>query len=143
MYKSEKRNKMTNYVVAACVIFFVGCGLYQLLARRIGLSSNIISLVSMATLFKALSTGGKYLYQIVLNFQRKSCKGLSTSAIVSDFLGACCCLAQIQLDSYIAGYAFFLTYPDLNIAKFLLAFLTFTCEAVILSQIVYYSKKDQ
>ena len=31
-------------------------------------------------------------------------------------------------------------YPDLNIAKFLLAFLTLTLEAVILFQIWYYSR---
>ena len=33
-------------------------------------------------------------------------------------------------------------YPDLNIAKFLLAFLTFTLEAVIMFQIWYYSRRS-
>lgn len=96
----------------------------------------------MATVFKSSSTCLKYLYQIALNYKRKSCAGLSAPGITLDWIGAICCLTQIQLESKINGYGFFLVYPDLNIAKFLLAFITLTCEGVILYQIWYYSQKE-
>ena len=66
---------------------------------------------------------------------------MSTAAVICDMMGGFFALTQIQLDSYIAGAGFFIFWKDLNIAKFLLAFLTFSCQLFTLSQIFYYGHR--
>ena len=95
IYPSEQRNRATSYGVAACVGFWLGCGLFQLLTGRLSSTNNAFSLILMATIFKSSSTCLKYLYQIALNYQRKSCAGLSAPGITLDWIGAICCLTQI------------------------------------------------
>ena len=68
MYPSEKHNNATSYGVAACCCFFLAVAIYQWCFGTIGMVTNIVSLVGLAAIFKAISTGGKYLYQIGLNF---------------------------------------------------------------------------
>ena len=48
-------------------------------------------------------------------------------------------IAQLQIDSVIAGYAFFLYDPRLNIAKTMLAICSFVNTAIVLSQMRYYN----
>ena len=62
IYPHEKRNTTTTYAIIAIITFFVSVGVYQILTHRMGSTVAALSLVTLATIFKATSTGGKYLY---------------------------------------------------------------------------------
>ena len=62
IYPHEKRNSTTTWAIIACIAFFIGVGVFQMADHKIGSSVCLLSLVTLATIFKAASTGGKYLY---------------------------------------------------------------------------------
>ena len=131
IYPGEPRSRLTIYAVAMCFGVFFSIAFFQLYDGSIGHPDNTFSVISMCAFFKAMSTTCKYNYQITLNYQRQSCRGLSTLSITLDFIGCCFALAQIQLDSLIAGHLFII-YPGINVAKFLLSFISWCCDLTIL-----------
>ena len=76
----------------------------------------------------------KYSYQIRSNIKNRSVAGISPYAIWSDFLGNAFCGTQLQIDSMLAGYAFFGSDPRFNLAKALIAIFGTVNTIVILIQ---------
>jgi uncharacterized membrane protein len=94
IYPNEKATLPTQLVVGGCVAYFLVCSTLQAGFHRLG-EPEAVSLLTVTAVIKALSTASKYIYQMVLNHNRKSTKGLSNVAIISDFIGASCALAQL------------------------------------------------
>ena len=93
IYPGEPRSPFTIYAVAGCFAIFFSIAFYQLYEGTIGQPDLMFSVISMCAFFKALSTTCKYNYQITLNYQKQSCRGLSTLSITLDFIGCCFALA--------------------------------------------------
>ena len=91
-----------------------------------------ISLIDLAAFLKAGSSLVKYLFQIRENWLNKSTEGLSRAAFWADFWGGIFCMAQLQIDSVMAGYPGFLTDPHVNLAKTLIAFFSLFNTGIIL-----------
>jgi len=68
---------------------------------------------------------------------------VSFPSYLTDFLGSVFAVTQLELDSLIAGYSFFLNDPRLNIAKTLLAVFSLFNTAIVLGQMWYYRRINQ
>ena len=103
---------------------------------RVPLKSYLhISLIDLAAFIKAGSSLIKYLFQIRENWINKSTEGVSKIAFWSDFWGGVFCFCQLQIDSVLAGYPSFISDPQLNTAKVLIATFGLFNTTIILIQI--------
>ena len=119
----------------AVALVFLGFSVLWILEIQFNVPSNKIvgvSLLGYMAWAKALSTLTKYLYQIHKNFIDQSTQGLSFSAYFNDFMGSCFALTQLEIDSYLRGYAFFLFDPRLNFALCMLSVFSFVNTLIVL-----------
>ena len=92
------------------------------------------SWITYAAYLKALSTLMKYSMQIWHNYVKKSVMGVSHQACWIDFGATCSAWAQMQVDSWNAGFGLFLFDPRVNFAKLLLASIAGVSDLFILAQ---------
>lgn len=129
VYPSDRPQTYTVVGSWGSMAFFVFAAVLQ--AYGVPMESYLgVGLLTYAALMKALSTGTKYMYQVYLNYKKKSTRGVSPVTVSVDCAGAFLALAQMQIDSTLMGYGFLLFDPQLNFAKFLLSFFSGTFDIV-------------
>jgi hypothetical protein len=69
IYPSERHSTITVTVIIVSFAFFFALCFYTSLT---GEKQNLITPIALAAIFKAISSGSKYSYQVVLNYQKKS-----------------------------------------------------------------------
>ena len=135
MYESDPSLRSTRLAVSIITGSFIIGTFVQYFAKVRFESYTGFSLILYAAFIKAGSSLVKYLYQIRCNMVKGSTSGVSKFAIWSNFLGTIFCFIQLQIDSVIAGYAYFFTDPNVNVAKILVSSFGLLNTIVILAQI--------
>ena len=93
-----------------------------------------VDLALLSAFLKGGSTLIKYVFQISLNCQKQSVKGVSIATILLDLCGCLLGLCQVQVDSLIGEYGFLWNDPRLNLAKFSVVLFSIISDVVILVQ---------
>jgi cystinosin len=125
MYYPKGQNRVSmlwGSVSAISVFFIIIMGI---------IDTNLEAMFLFMGLIKVILTIFKYIPQVVLNFKRKSTKGLSIESIWLDLVGGSLSDFQILVDHLIIGGNFF---ASLNYAKFLLGIVSVTFDTIFLTQ---------
>jgi cystinosin len=125
LYYPKGQNRVSllwGSVSAISVFFILLMGIFD---------TNLEAMFLFMGLIKVILTIFKYIPQVVLNYKRKSTKGLSIESIWLDLAGGSLSDFQILVDHLIIGGNFF---ASLNYAKFLLGIVSVTFDTIFLTQ---------
>ena len=137
LYYPRKDNQLKRSWMAFALLSIASIGAYALYNPVIEKVVLVMGLMKVAISFV------KYVPQVYLNWSRKSTAGWSFENVLLDFTGGLLSFLQIPVDYYATGSKPKLD-SNLNVAKFLLGFITVSFDIIFIVQhYCLYGRKTQ